>query len=392
MPRRAILEPKKRVDLTEKYISILESEIAEGDSEAARTLALYRHIDRLGSGISKEDRFYFLACSNLQIKAECPFGHYSEPRYFHYCRRRYWCSNCLFWSLGSQQMRWMSLIRSNIASTEFFHFGPMVRMEWTIPDPLDLDHLRSFTRYMEQTWPAKLTAAWVPAGSWIMARAYDPIESKIRAVYLGPSAQWSMICSNRKKQSKKFTSGLTALDLDIICNKSTSERGKFTPWQPRMVGHPEYLSDVKLQRLTGPNQAIEFWRRIEKGIRWVVGSVTPMLHLDPAKALKLSRLYSKRRLFATHGQIYGQKIITAFDGLTDHDNATILVEHRTANNRDVDFETHNPLMLTGTADGETAPRPCDLHETVQDKCPECKRALVLKVGETGFRRRRPQMQ
>ena len=398
MPRRAILENKKRVDLTGKYIAVLEQEIADGDSESARTLALYRHIDRLGSGISKEDRFYFLACSNLQIKAECPIpDHYTEDRYFHYCRRRYWCSDCLFWALGSQQTRWMNLIRSNIATSETMHLGPVVRLEWTIPEPLNLDHLASFTRYMRQTFPRKLADAGVPPDTWMLMRAYDPVEGKIRALYLGPSGDWSTICSNRKKRSKTSTSILTALDLDLICNKYTSTQGRGegqpSPWQPKMAGRPEYLSDAATQRLRSEVRVNEFWNRIEKAVKWAVGSVTPMLRLSPEIALKLSRIYKKQRLFATYGQLYNQKIIGAFHELVDNDNAQLVLESLMANGKSVDYEFHNPLLLAGAMNNgmESAPSPIDhdKHEVVQvGQCPECDRTLVLKVGEAGYMRKR----
>jgi len=295
----------------------------------------------------------------------------------------------------------MNLIRSNIATTEFMHLGPVIRLEWTIPDPLSLDDFKSFSRYMRQTWPDKMGAAGVPENSWMLMRAYDPIMGKIRALYLGPSADWSVVCETRKKRSKSFTSTLTAYGVDSICDKYTSERGKFSPWKPKRIGKREYLSDTWCQYQPPHIHAIEFWNRIEKAISWTVGSVTPMIHMDPAKALKLHRLYRKQRLFATYGQIYSCKVLNAFPTDIDTERENLIVEYLMANKKSFGLEFHNSMMMAGfaTAGIQTAPAtdqtdsPHDQHEMLQSgQCPECNRALVLKMSDSGYRRKRPIIQ
>jgi hypothetical protein len=385
--KRGIIEAKKRDAITCKILTDLEGRIAAGDGDASRVLAIYERIYKLGSGISRNDAFYFLACAQLQFRAECPLGHYSENRYFHFCRRRYWCNECLSHAINTQQMKWINLIRSTIAQSEFLHLGPLVRLEWTIPDPLDRDHLRSFSRYFDQTWPLKLRALGVPENGWMLGRVFDPIQAKIRALYLGPSADWSKICRPREKRQKTNTSGLNTIRGDSICIKSASNpgrrRGQETPWTPSLVGRPQYLIDRKL-KLIGSDLSIEFWKRIETSVRWAIGTTTSMLKLPPDLAIKLSRLYHKRHLKALHGLAYGRSNKTFRESI-DNPNSVIVVEYRDG------ITSLLPSVLAGSfaePDIVRIPDPSDRHDP--DTCPECNRPLLLRVHEARFNRKHSQ--
>jgi hypothetical protein len=297
-----------------------------------------------------------------------------------FCRKRFYCIDCLQWRLGRQAFEWETLIRGAMASTSL-HLGPMLELEWPVPDAKDRQIMDKFSRYIKQTWRAQLSNQGIDADRCMLLRAFDPIRGQIRGLYLGPplaERTFSTLVS-----IKTIYIETSVLKVPTVRNKCTKSQpdpletsvlkvpmGRPSPWQPNVV-RSVYLLGKHVSPVAEAGMVFD---RIRSSLNWVLGSSRDILDLTPQRAFALETLYGGRRLTAASGALYAQNKNAAVEP-----EPSLLIE-REHSDGVVEPETRDGLALAGSSQEITAlPK-----EPESNQCPNCKTRLE-DIYETGDR-------
>ena len=381
MPKYSKMSIQKRNELTAKYIAELEAQSKEGNSEASRTLNIYSYIDNIGRA-TREQRFQFISCERLLLMLKCPTeGHDSESeiRGRKFCHQRYWCYTCAWDAIERQLRRWMQQIKLSLCSPrECMYLGPLAMISWPVQNPEAPANLVSFSNYVKQTFSAKLEAAGALKGSWMMATAFNPVKNEYRALYIGSSVDWSMICKPQKRKNRGSITSVVAKYKEPLATSRVilSRRGRFgegkpSPWKPQKM-RSVYLLDGENNPIVANGKLFD---RIRSGLQWTLGDAGDVFSMTPEVAFKLQKRYRSRRLTSTYGMVYG------VNNSISVPNTLIVLIDRKEDDGSITVTENDPVAMVGTVQSEHFCEAALRDKAESNRCAICELEKRLKLEE-----------